>query len=145
MDPSAFLEVEYGDDVDIVEDEEPLTDLTEDDIVLVDSAYEDNTTLGSKRPPPNNAAVSPPSKKMKKTSTTMNNSSPKVQMNSKFTPVNPHYPKPKVMTPGPLVKHGQLSVTRRPGQMPGPNQQSHSIKPKVPQQSITWKYRPLGM
>ena len=35
MDPSAFLEVEYGGE------EGPLTDLTEDDIVLLDGDYDE--------------------------------------------------------------------------------------------------------
>ena len=164
MDPSAFLEVEMGeDDVDIVDDEEPLTDLTEEDIVLLDNEYEDTANLGSKRPPPN-CGVPPPLKKIKKT----NGAGPKVHMNSKFTPVNPHSPnikpkvmntdvKAKVMTPGPMLKGSGLSVTRRPMSTPGQltharpgHNTGHSpavtagVKPKLPQQSVTWKYRPLG-
>ena len=70
MDPSAFLEVEYGDDIVVEDEEEPLTGLTEDDIVLVDTEYEDNSAAGpglagSKRPPPN-CGVPPPLKKIKK-------------------------------------------------------------------------------
>ena len=126
MDPSAFLEVEYGDDVDLVEDDEPLTDLTEDDIVLLDNEYEEAANLGSKRPPPS-VGVPPPLKKIKKTApgpvvTKVN--SAKVQMNSKFTPVassphSPHLTGSRVRpSPGQgAIKRGpaQLSVTRRPG------------------------------
>ena len=129
MDPSAFLEVEYGDDVDLVEDDEPLTDLTEDDIVLLDNEYEEAANLGSKRPPPS-VGVPPPLKKIKKTvpGPVVANKVNKVQMNSKFTPVassphSPHLSGSRVRpSPGPgqgaNIKRGapsQLSVTRRPG------------------------------
>lgn len=146
MDPSAFLEVEYGDDVDLVEDDEPLTDLTEDDIVLLDSEYEEAANLGSKRPPPS-VGVPPPLKKIKKTvpgavATKVNTA--KVQMNSKFTPVasspSPHSPHlaGNRVRPSPgagAIKRGApspLSVTRRPGTggnaaSPAPGQ----VRPKV--------------
>ena len=115
MDASAFLQVEYGDEVDLVEDDEPLTDLTEDDIVLLDNEYEDTTTLGSKRPPPN-IGVPPPLKKIKKTIPSA--PSPKVHMNSKFTPAssNPHSPhlnnkvKPQPAGPMNVLKGTQLNL-----------------------------------
>ena len=145
MDPSAFLEVEYGDDVDLVEDDEPLTDLTEDDIVLLDSEYEEAANLGSKRPPPS-VGVPPPLKKIKKTVpgavTTKVNSAKSVQMNSKFTPVassphSPHLAGARVRPSPGAIKRGAapfpLSVTRRPGSggtqaSPAPPGQ---VRPKV--------------
>lgn len=146
MDPSAFLEVEYGDDVDLVEDDEPLTDLTEDDIVLLDSEYEEAANLGSKRPPPS-VGVPPPLKKIKKTTlpgavTTKVNSAKPVQMNSKFTPVassphSPHLAGARVRPSPGAIKRGAapspLSVTRRPGSggtqaSPAPPSQ---VRPKV--------------
>ena len=153
MDPSAFLEVEFGDEVDLVEDDEPMTDLTEDDIVLLDNEYEEAATLGSKRPPPS-LGVPPPLKKIKKTApsavaTKVN--SAKVQMNSKFTPAasSPHSPhlsssrvkaglgntgrgSPAVTaaTASGRGSPAQLSVTRRPGPSSGSPAQGQ-VRPKV--------------
>ena len=135
MDPSAFLEVEYGDDVDLVEDDEPLTDLTEDDIVLLDNEYEEAANLGSKRPPPS-VGVPPPLKKIKKTvpgPVTTKVSTPKVQINSKFAPVasSPHSPHVGAVKRG-AGAPSPLSVSRRPGTggaaaSPAPGQ----VRPKV--------------
>ena len=144
MDPSAFLQVEFGDEVDLVEDDEPLTDLTEDDIVLLDSEYEEAANLGSKRPPPS-VGVPPPLKKIKKTvpgavATKVNTA--KVQKNSNFTPVASSQSSMHLVgnrsktSPGAgAIKRGApspLSVTRRPGTggtaaSPAPGQ----VRPKV--------------
>ena len=165
MDPSSFLEVEYGDDVDIIEDDgEPLTGLTEDDIVLLDNEYEEGgagASLGSKRPPPN-CGVPPPLKKIKKTNPAPAAApGPKVQMSSKFSPHSPHL-KPKHPQTSSvktlqqqqqsgsvsLLKSSGLTVTKRPsssGAAPHHNtSHSSAVRPKLPQQSVTWKYRPLG-
>ena len=169
MDPSAFLEVEYG------AEEGPLTDLTEDDIVLLDDEpeFEEpglsndimmifivirniiSASVGSKRPPPS-LGVPPPLKKIK--AAAANSNSPgggakKVTMNSKFTPRGPHAPAPhlasgnraKVASPAAPAKATaaaapQLTVTKRPGPTPAPA----PARPKLPTQSITWKYRALG-
>ena len=171
MDPSAFLEVEYG------AEEGPLTDLTEDDIVLLDDEpeFEEpglsndimmffivirkiiSASVGSKRPPPS-LGVPPPLKKIK--AAAANSNSPgggakKVTMNSKFTPRGPHAPAPhlasgnraKVASPAAPAKATaaaapQLTVTKRPG--PTPASAPAPARPKLPTQSITWKYRALG-
>ena len=64
MDPSAFLEVEFEDEVE--EQVAGMGDLTEDDIILLDNDYEEMTaahSAGSKRPPPAPETV-PSSKKI---------------------------------------------------------------------------------
>ena len=127
MDPSAFLEVQFEDDVEHIAG---IGDLTEDDIILLDNDYEEMTathSAGSKRPPPVPDTV-PSSKKIKKALPALAPVN-KVVMNSKLTPKNPHSPQPVKTNP-------HLTVTAKSS--PAPVQ-----KPKM-QQSITWKYRPLG-
>ena len=139
MDPSAFLEVEFEDDIE--EQVAGMGDLTEDDIILLDNDYEEMTathSAGSKRPPPATEAV-PSSKKIKKTLPALAPVS-KVMMNSKLPNKNPHSPHPVKTVCSPtgsnMKTSHNLTVTAKSSPAP-------VLKPKM-QQSITWKYRPLG-
>ena len=115
MDLSAFLEVEFEDDASA-----GLGDLTEDDIILLDNDYEEMAAThlaGSKRPPPASEIV--PSKKMKQCLAP--------------TSVN------KTHHPHTAKDASHLTVTAKSSPAHKPLQP----RPKM-QQSITWKYRPLG-
>ena len=127
MDPSAFLEVELEDDESL-----GMGDLTEDDIILLDNDYEEMTatpSAGSKRPPP--AAESVPIKKIKKSPPPLRPVA-KV-LTSRLAPKTPHSPH----TVGPVKSSPHLTVTAKSSPAP------LNPRPRM-QQSITWKYRPLG-